>query len=86
MQFFIMFARITKEQDWRKIEDDFERIFRQRRPRDGLTAVYYRIRNRWGMQQVLKSGRDKHKTNISIVDAQARSMPQQFLRQVGYTR
>jgi len=84
MQFFIMYARIIREHDWRKIEDDFERIFRQRRPRDGLTAVYYRIRNKWGMQQVLKSGPDKYQTDISIVDARARGLPRQFLQEVGY--
>lgn len=85
MQFFIMFARIIKEHDWRKIEDDFERVFNQRRPRDGLTAVYYRIRNRWGMQQVLKSGPDKYKTDIGIVEIRSRGFPHQFLRQIGYT-
>ena len=85
MQFFIMFARIVQEHDWRKIEDDFERIFKQRRPRDGLTAVYYRIRTRWGMQQVLKSGPDIYKVDIDIVNAQAQSLDPHFLRQIGYT-
>jgi len=84
MQFFIMYARIIREHDWRKIEDDFEHIFRQRRPRDGLTAVYYRIRNKWGMQQVLKSGPDKYQSDIGIVDARARGLPRQFLQEVGY--
>lgn len=85
MQFFIMFARIYKEQDWRKIEDDFERTFNQRRPRDGLTAVYYRIRNKWGMQQVLKSGPDKYNTDNAVMEARARGLPRHFLRQIGYT-
>lgn len=84
MQFFIMFSRIMKEHDWRKIEDDFERIFQQRRPRDGLTAVYYRIRNKWGMQQVLKSDLDKYQADFAIVERQSKLFSQDFLYHVGY--
>lgn len=84
MQFFIMFARIVQELDWRRIEDEFEAIFGQRRPRDGLTAVYYRIRTRWGMRQVLKSGPDKCHNDAEIVEARAHELSHHFLRRIGY--
>ncbi|KAL1305841.1 hypothetical protein AAFC00_003999 [Neodothiora populina] len=86
MRFFIMFARIVKEHDWRKIEDDFELVFNQRRPRDGLTAVYYRIRTSWGMQQVLKNGPDRCKNDIDVVNVRAQDLPPSFLRRIGYLR
>lgn len=87
MQFYIMFARITKELDWRKIEDEFEGAFDQRRPRDGLTAVYYRIRTRWGMPQVLKSGSsDKCHDDAKYVHARARAFSSRFLKKIGYVQ
>lgn len=88
MQFFIMFARIYKEQSWREIEDNFEKTFKQRRCQNGLSIVYSRVRNRWGMQQALRSGPDFHNYNpdIAVLETRARDLPRHFLRQIGYPR
>lgn len=91
-----MHARIVRDHDWRRIEDDFERAFGHRRPRDGLTAVYYRIRTRWGLAQVLKSGSgvaaaaaaaatmELSREDVAAVHARAAKLDQEFLQRIGY--
>lgn len=84
-QFFIMYSRIVEERDWRRIEDDFERIFGQRRPKDGLTAVYYRIRKSWGMPQVLQSAPERYREDVEKVHARSKQYSNDFLRRIGYS-
>ncbi|GAB7349760.1 hypothetical protein MBLNU459_g0487t1 [Dothideomycetes sp. NU459] len=84
MQFFIMYSRVALEHDWRRIEDDFEKIFGQRRAKDGLTAVYYRIRKNWGMKQVLQNAPERHHEDMNKVHERSKHYSNDFLRQIGY--
>lgn len=86
MQFFVIFARIIRCKNWQEIEDDFEANFGERRPRDGLTAMYYRLRKRWGMQQVTESEPGRVQSDVDIVHSRSRELSQQFLRSISYAR
>ena len=83
-QFYIMYVRVGKEKDWNQIERSFEDIFGQHRAKDGLTAVYYRIRSKWGLPPVNKSSQEISEEGKDMIRQRARGFDQGFLKKVGY--
>ncbi|KAF2163256.1 hypothetical protein M409DRAFT_26301 [Zasmidium cellare ATCC 36951] len=82
-KFFIMYARLVKDQTWPAIEDQFNIIFGTR-TKGGLTSVYYRVRRDWGLAEVLKSGPDSFRADCKEVERRARNFSAEFLAQIGY--
>lgn len=82
-KFFIMYARVVKDQTWPEIEDQFNVIFGTR-TKGGLTSVYYRVRKDWGLMEVLKSGPDSFQADCKEVERRARNFSAEFLAQIGY--
>lgn len=83
-QFYIMYVRVGKEKDWNQIERSFEEVFGQHRAKDGLTAVYYRIRSKWGLPPVNKSSQEISEEGKDMIRQRARGFDQGFLKRVGY--
>jgi hypothetical protein len=84
-QFYIMYVRVGKEKDWNQIERSFEDVFGQHRAKDGLTAVYYRIRSKWGLPPVNKSSQEISEEGKDMIRQRARGFDQGFLKKVGYS-
>ncbi|KAK4502435.1 hypothetical protein PRZ48_005860 [Zasmidium cellare] len=82
-KFFIMYARVVKDQTWPEIEDQFNIIFGTR-TKGGLTSVYYRVRKDWGLMEVLKSGPDSFAADCKEVERRAKNFSAEFLAQIGY--
>ncbi|CZT15164.1 uncharacterized protein RCC_01053 [Ramularia collo-cygni] len=82
-KFFIMYARIMRDQSWPEIEDRFAEIFGQR-SKGGLTSVYYRARKDWGLAEVLKSGPGTFSADCREVELRAGNFSRAFLIQIGY--
>lgn len=82
-KFFIMYARIMRDQSWPEIEDKFAEIFGQR-SKGGLTSVYYRARRDWGLAEVLKSGPGTFSSDCREVEQRATNFSKPFLIQIGY--
>lgn len=82
-KFFIMYARIMRDQSWPEIEDKFAETFGQR-SKGGLTSVYYRARRDWGLAEVLKSGPGTFSADCREVELRARNFSNAFLIQIGY--
>lgn len=82
-KFFIMYARIMRDQSWPEIEDKFAETFGQR-SKGGLTSVYYRARRDWGLAEVLKSGPGTFSADCREVELRARNFSKAFLIQIGY--
>jgi hypothetical protein len=78
-KFFIMYYRVIKKLSWPAIEDKFASFFKTR-TKDGLTSVYYRIRKKWGMEEVLKTAPDDR----SKVKTRAAHFSSDFLTDLGY--
>lgn len=83
-QFYIMYVRVGKEKDWNQIERSFEEVFGQHRAKDGLTAVYYRIRSKWGLPPVNKSSQEISEEGKDMIRQRARGFDQGFLKRVEY--
>lgn len=83
-QFYIMYVRVGKEKHWNQIERSFEDVFGQHRAKDGLTAVYYRIRSKWGLPPVNKSSQEISEEGKDMIRQRARGFDQGFLKKVGY--
>ena len=83
-QFYIMYVRVGKEKDWNQIERSFEEVFGQHRAKDGLTAVYYRIRSKWGLPPVNKSSQEISEEGKDMIRQRARNYDHAFLKRVGY--
>jgi hypothetical protein len=81
-KFFIMYHRIIKELSWPEIKDKYASLFSSR-SEDGLTSVYYRIRDSWNMGDVLKSNPDSVGER-SKVEARANHFSRDFLEKLGY--
>lgn len=79
-KFFIMYHRVIKELSWPEIKDKYARLFTSR-SEDGLTSVYYRIRDVWRMDQ--KNNSDSV-SDRSIVEAKAEHFSEGFLESFGY--
>ena len=82
-KFFIMYARIIRDNTWPEIEDRFEKLFGTR-TKGGLTSVYYRIRREWGLMEVLKSGPGSYAADCREVEQRAMNFSREFLSQIGY--
>jgi hypothetical protein len=82
-KFFIMYYRVIKELSWPEIEDKFASFFNLR-TKDGLTSVYYRIRKKWGMERVLKTGPDGSTGDRGKVETKAAHFSREFLTNLGY--
>lgn len=82
-KFFIMYARIMRDQSWPEIEDKFAETFGQR-SKGGLTSVYYRARRDWGLAEVLKSGPGTFSADCREVELRAGNFSKAFLIQIGY--
>lgn len=84
-KFFIMYARIVLGMSWPDIGAEFSRQFGEMsRTRGGLTAVYYRVRKQWGMQEVLKTDPGITMEDRRAVHERALWMPAEFLGRIGY--
>ena len=83
-QFYIMYVRVGKEKDWNQIERSYEEVFGQHRAKDGLTAVYYRIRSKWGLPPVNKSSQEISEEGKDMIRQRARGFDQGFLKRVEY--
>lgn len=82
-KFFIMYARIIRDNTWPEIEDRFDKLFGTR-TKGGLTSVYYRIRREWGLMEVLKSGPGSYAADCREVEQRAMNFSREFLSQIGY--
>jgi hypothetical protein len=83
-QFYIIYVRVGKEKDWNQIERSFEEVFGQHRAKDGLTAVYYRIRSKWGLPPVNKSSQEISEEGKDMIRQRAHGFDHGFLKRVGY--
>ncbi|KAM0707270.1 hypothetical protein Q7P35_006602 [Cladosporium inversicolor] len=80
--FLIMHRRVVKELSWPGVENEFAKFF-ELRSKPGLTSVYYRIRQDWGMEKVLKSR--VHKANdLRVIERKAAHFSRTFLESIGY--
>jgi hypothetical protein len=77
-----MYHRIIKEHSWPEIKDKDASPFGSR-SEDGLTSVYYRIRDSWNMEDVLKSNSDLVGER-SKVEARTNHFSRDFLETLGY--
>ncbi|KAK4906155.1 hypothetical protein LTR49_024641 [Elasticomyces elasticus] len=82
-KFFIVFCRIVKDLSWPEIEDRFARHFGLR-TKDGLSSVYYRTRQAWGMEKVLEADSDGSVGDRGRVERKAALFSRSFLQSVGY--
>lgn len=82
-KFFIMYYRVVKGLSWPEIADKFGAFFNLR-TKDGLTSVYYRVRKDWGMEEVLKTGRDGYLGDRGKIESRAAHFPTEFLTNLGY--
>ncbi|KAM3416766.1 hypothetical protein BST61_g8358 [Cercospora zeina] len=82
-KFFIMYARIIRDNTWPEIEDRFEKLFGTR-TKGGLTSVYYRVRREWGLMEVLKSGPGSYAADCREVEKRATNFSREYLSQIGY--
>ncbi|KAI5361991.1 hypothetical protein Slin15195_G056400 [Septoria linicola] len=82
-KFFIMYARIIRDNTWPEIEDRFDKLFGMR-TKGGLTSVYYRVRREWGLMEVLKSGPGSYAADCREVEQRAMNFSREFLSQIGY--
>jgi hypothetical protein len=82
-KFFIMYYRVIKELSWPEIEDKFATFFNLR-IEHGLTSVYYRTRQNWGMDGVLKTGLDGSMGDRGRVESKAAHFSREFLTKLGY--
>lgn len=82
-KFFIMYARIIRDNTWPEIEDRFEKLFGTR-TKGGLTSVYYRVRREWGLMEVLKSGPGSYAADCREVEQRAMNFSREYLSQIGY--
>ncbi|KAK4561845.1 hypothetical protein LTR86_004525 [Recurvomyces mirabilis] len=86
-RFFIMFSRIVLYQSWPEIEHGFGELFGRNavpRSRGGLTSVYYRVRKRWGLEEVLKTDNEATYGDRFEVGRRAQWMSPAFLDRIGY--
>ena len=77
-----MYYRLIRELSWPEIENEYESFFNLR-TKDGLTSVYYRIREDWGMEKVLSTGTDFISAH-DIVRRRASNFSKKFLTDLGY--
>ncbi|KAK3629880.1 hypothetical protein LTR56_017775 [Elasticomyces elasticus] len=87
-RFFIMYTRVVLCWSWQDIELGYGRLFGQDavglRSRGGLTSVYYRIRRRWGLEEVLKTAPETSQADKLEVQRRANWLQPDFLMQIGY--
>ncbi|KAK5702542.1 hypothetical protein LTR97_003487 [Elasticomyces elasticus] len=89
-RFFIMYTRVVLCWSWQDIELGYGRLFGQdavglrSRSRGGLTSVYYRIRRRWGLEEVLKTAPETSQADKLEVQRRANWLQPDFLMQIGY--
>ncbi|KAK5701272.1 hypothetical protein LTR17_022729 [Elasticomyces elasticus] len=87
-RFFIMYTRVVLCWSWQDIELGYARLFGQEavglRSRGGLTSVYYRIRRRWGLEEVLKTAPETSQADKLEVQRRANWLQPDFLMQIGY--
>jgi len=81
-KFSIMYYRLIRELSWPEIENEYASFFNLR-TKDGLTSVYYRIREDWGMKKVLSTGTDFISAH-DIVRIRASNFSKKFLTDLGY--
>jgi hypothetical protein len=77
-----MYHRIIKELSWPKIKDRYTSFF-DSRSEDGLTRVYYRMRDGWDTGDLLKNESDSV-SDRSKVEARANHFSRDFLETLGY--
>jgi hypothetical protein len=82
-KFFIMYYRVVKKLSWPAIEDKFASFFKTR-TKNGLISVYYRIRKKWGMEEVLKTTPDGFTDDRGKVKTRAAHFSSDFLTDLGY--
>jgi hypothetical protein len=81
-RFFIMYYRMVKKLSWPEIEHKFAKLFNLR-SKNGLTAAYYRIRQSWGMGQVLNNPACPE-DDLSEIERKADGFSRAFLESIGY--
>jgi hypothetical protein len=81
-KFFIMYYRMVKQLSWTEIEDIFAQLF-YLRSKEGPTAAYYRIRQSWGMEQVLNNPACPE-DDLSTIERKADGFSRAFLESIGY--
>ncbi|KAK0248121.1 hypothetical protein LTR91_014953 [Friedmanniomyces endolithicus] len=85
-RFFIMYTRIVLCMSWQEIESGYAKLFGQDavglRSRGGLTSVYYRIRKRWGLEEVLKAAPETVADKLAVL-RRAEWLPSDFLAKIG---
>ncbi|KAK3071610.1 hypothetical protein LTR53_008321 [Teratosphaeriaceae sp. CCFEE 6253] len=88
-RFFIMHTRVVLNLSWHEIEARYAQLFGQDlvrlRSRGGLTSVYYRIRKRWGMEEVLKTAPESSYADKVEVLRRVGWMPGEFLAKMQST-
>ncbi|TKA82661.1 hypothetical protein B0A55_00760 [Friedmanniomyces simplex] len=86
-RFFIMYTRIVLCLSWQDIESGYAELFGQEavelRSRGGLTSVYYRIRKRWGLEEVLKTAPETVADKMAVL-RRTEWLPPDFLMKMGY--
>jgi len=85
-RFYIMYTRIVLCMSWQEIESGYAKLFGQDavglRSRGGLTSVYYRIRKRWGLEEVLKAAPETVTDKLAVL-RRAEWLPSDFLAKIG---
>jgi hypothetical protein len=81
-KFFIVHHRIVKKLSWPEVENEFARFFKLR-SKDGLTSVYYRTRESWGMEQILRN-QARCGDDLGIIEKKADHFSRAFLENIGY--
>jgi hypothetical protein len=82
-----MYFRIVQGYQWTAIKNYFERYFDRDgqhavRTEEGLTSVYYRVRNEWGLQPVQSGPASDY--DRSVVHSRAQLHSPEFLSEIGY--
>ena len=77
-----MYYRMVKKLSWPEIEHKFAKLFNLR-SKNGLTAAYYRIRQSWGMEQVLNNPACPE-DDLSTIERKADGFSRAFLESIGY--
>jgi len=81
-KFFIVYYRLIRKFSWREIGVQYAEFFNSRNE-DGLTSVYYRTRDDWGMGLVRES-EIASESDRGIVEERASNFSKKFLKDLGY--
>ncbi|PIA97277.1 hypothetical protein CB0940_05750 [Cercospora beticola] len=82
-KFFVIYARIVRQDSWPEIACTFEKLFGTR-TKGGLTSIYYRVRQEWGLTKVLEHSPGYCAVDRREVEKRATDLSYEFLLRIGY--